>query len=227
MSNNRNPTVCSQFPNLVVTDKSPYEQLGLSEDASFEEIQEARKLLTTQHSGDRQQVESIEAAYDAVLMDRLRLRQEGKIKVPEGIRFPERIVPPQPASASESTNIKLKWLQPFLDTPSRSDILWPMGVFLAGVFIILIGDRMDQTSDNPISLQLALAISVGSSIYFLNRKEGRLGRSVLLASGGLFGGLILGTLLGNLLPTFDLLDTDQFAALVTFFVLWLVSSFLR
>lgn len=210
-----------------MTDKSPYEQLGLSEDASFEEIQEARKLLTTQYSGDRQQVESIEAAYDAVLMDRLRLRQEGKIKVPEGIRFPERIAPPQPVSASESTKVKLQWLQPFLDTPSRSDILWPMGVFLAGVFIVLIGDRIDQTSDNPISLQLALAIAVGSSIYFLNRKEGKFGRSVLLALGGLFGGLILGTLLGNLLPTFNLLDTDQFAALVTFFILWLVSSFLR
>jgi hypothetical protein len=34
----------------------------------FDEIQEARDRLTDQHSGERQVVESIEAAYDAILM---------------------------------------------------------------------------------------------------------------------------------------------------------------
>ena len=211
-----------------MTDKSSYEKLGLTEDASFEEIQQARKRLTDQYSGDRHRVETIEAAYDAVLMDRLRLRQEGKIKVPDGIRFPERTTPPQPSGAPTPTNQAPEWLQPFIDTPSRSDILWPTSTFLVGIFIVLIGFKIYPTSVNPYALQLALAIGAGSSIYFLNRKEGKFGRSVMLTLGGLFGGLILGGLAGSLLANFGILnDTNQFAVLVTFFVLWLVSSFLR
>ena len=104
-----------------------------------------------------------------------------------------------------------------------------MGVFLVGIFIVLLSSGVYPSSANPYTLQLALAIAVGSSIYFLNRKEGRFGRSVLLTLGGLFGGLLLGGLAGNLLANLGILvgNTDQFAALVTFFVLWLISSFLR
>jgi len=60
---------------------SPYEQLGIREDASTEEILEVRNRLLSEADsvGDRQQRDRVEAAYDAVLMDRLRLRQEGKI----------------------------------------------------------------------------------------------------------------------------------------------------
>jgi len=72
-----------------MSDQNPYEKLGVSEEASFDEIQDARNRLFEQHSGDAKHLEVIEAAYDAILMDRLRMRQEGKIKVPERIRFPE------------------------------------------------------------------------------------------------------------------------------------------
>ncbi len=72
-----------------MSDQNPYEKLGVSEDASFDEIQEARNRLLEQHGGDGKNLEMIEAAYDAILMERLRMRQEGKIKVPERIRFPE------------------------------------------------------------------------------------------------------------------------------------------
>jgi len=59
-----------------MSDQSPYEKLGVSEDASFDEIQDARNRLFEQYSGDSKSVEIIEAAYDAILMDRLRMRQE-------------------------------------------------------------------------------------------------------------------------------------------------------
>ena len=70
-------------------EQNPYEQLGVTEGSSFEEIQAAKKRICDANNNDPKLVESIEAAYDAVIMDRLRLRQEGKIKVPERIRFPE------------------------------------------------------------------------------------------------------------------------------------------
>jgi hypothetical protein len=51
-----------------------YELLGVNENSSFDEIQEARNNLLADKGGDRKQTEAIEAAYDAILMDRLRLR---------------------------------------------------------------------------------------------------------------------------------------------------------
>lgn len=207
-----------------MTDQSPYEQLGVSPDASFEEIQSARKRLTDKYSGDRLSVETIEAAYDAVLMERLRLRQEGKIKVPEGIRFPEKLKK-APTSAPSPTNKPL-WLEQLIDTPSQADILLPMGVFL--VLIVFSASTVD--AEQTVGLQLALAVGFSATVYFLNRKEGKFGRSVLLTLGGLFVGLLVGGLLYTGLESLAMVDrgfSNQFAALVTFFILWLVSSFLR
>lgn len=205
-----------------MSDPSPYEMLGLAADASFEEIQAARQRMTEQYNGDRQQVELIEAAYDAVLMDRLRMRREGKIKVPERIRFPEKIVETPPNPIATPAKPASEWLKQFLDTPSRGDILLPMGVFLG-----LIAFSVFAT---PASLQLALLVGLGAAIYFLNRKEGRFGRAVLLSLGGLFGGLLLGVLGGTILASLGTVQaafTNQIAALGAFFILWLVSSFLR
>jgi hypothetical protein len=207
-----------------VTDQSPYEKLGVSPDASFEEIQSARKRLTDKYSGDRLSVETIEAAYDAVLMERLRLRQEGKIKVPEGIRFPEKLKK-APSAAPSSTNKPL-WLEQLIDTPSQADILLPMGVF----GLLMIFSASTGSAEQTGGLQLALAVGFLAAVYFLNRKERKLGRSVLLTLGGLFVGLLVGGLLYTGLESLAIIDrgfSNQFAAGVTFFVLWLVSSFLR
>ena len=67
-----------------------YETLGLTEASSFEEVQSAKARLVAECEDNPQKKESIEAAYDAILMERLRLRQEGKIKVPDRIRFAEK-----------------------------------------------------------------------------------------------------------------------------------------
>lgn len=207
-----------------MTDQSPYEKLGVSPDASFEEIQSARKRLTDKYSGVSQQVETIEAAYDAVLMERLRLRQEGKLKVPEGIRFPEKSAPAP--SKSPSTTTRPLWLEQLIDTPSQADILLPMGVFL----VLIAFTSLTPPVDPPVGLQLALGVGFLATVYFLNRKEGKLGRSVLLTLGGLFVGLLIGGLLDTGLESLGIINqgfNNQFAALVTFFILWLVSCFLR
>lgn len=73
-------------------EQTPYQTLGISEEATFEDIQAVKTRLFREHEGNTQLLEEVEAAYDAIIMERLRLRQEGKIKVPEKIRFPERQV---------------------------------------------------------------------------------------------------------------------------------------
>jgi len=201
-----------------MSDLNHYQRLGVDENASFEEIQDARNRLVKEHNGDRKQVEAIETAYDAILMDRLRLRQEGKIKVPDRIRFPERLAEPVPEVTSISPKKTPYWLKQLIDTPSQADILMPAGLFTGLTLLSL------------ISPPIALAFGVGLSIYFLNRKEHKFGRAFLLTLGGLIVGVFLGLWIGGLvvLQLQEIgVTVDFFASLVTFALLWAIDSFLR
>ncbi|MGF1461101.1 MAG: CPP1-like family protein [Leptolyngbyaceae cyanobacterium] len=206
-----------------MSDQNNYDTLGLDENSSFEEIQEAKERLLAQCEDDRKQMDAIEAAYDAILMERLRLRQEGKIKVPDRIRFAEE-VPEKPVVKSSNLEItRPGWLEGFLDTPDRNDILVPAGVFGILAVVSLAGPS------------LALALGVATAIYFLNRKEYRFWRSLLLTVVALVVGLTLGIVLGEALgPQAAAMSganpellTQRIAAMVTMVVLWAVSSFLR
>jgi Protein CHAPERONE-LIKE PROTEIN OF POR1-like len=208
-----------------MSDQNPYEKLGVSEDASFDEIQDARNRLLEQCSGDGKSLEVIEVAYDAILMDRLRMRQEGKIKVPERIRFPETRMQSLPKESPTPRQQSPAWLQRMLDQPTSADVLLPgvsyLGLSAISIFYPAAGDQI---------LQLVLVVGVGISIYFLNRKEGKFGRSVLLTLVGLIAGLIVGGLVAGWLlsqiPSLNL-TPNQFSTVLTFILLWLVSSFLR
>ena len=206
-----------------MSEQNPYEKLGVKENASFDEIQEAKKRLSEEHSNDSKLVESIEAAYDAIIMERLKMRQEGKIKVPERIRFPEKLSEAPPDFTPIASNNSPPWLQQLIDTPSQQDIFLPAGIYLLlGAIAIFYA----QDSLPP----LLIALGFGVNIYFLNRKEQRFGRSVLLTLIGLLVGITLGTLLANLLNAQNGgigFEVEQFASIVTFFFFWLISSFLR
>jgi hypothetical protein len=208
-----------------MSDQNPYEKLGVSEDASFDEIQDARNRLLEQYSGDAKRLEIIEVAYDAILMERLRMRQEGKIKVPERIRFPELRVQALPKETPTPHEQSPAWLQRMIDQPMPSDVLlpgaWYLGLSAISVFYPAAGDQV---------LQLVLVLGVGISIYFLNRKEGKFGRAVLFTLIALIVGLIAGGIIAGWLSAQIAsigLDPNQFSTVLTFVLLWLVSSFLR
>ena len=208
-----------------MSDQNPYEKLGVSEDASFEEIQDTRNRLVEQYSGDTSRLEIIEAAYDAVLMNRLRMRQEGKIKVPERIRFPESKVQVTPDLSPVPKKQSPAWLQRMVDKPSTLDIVvpgvWYLGLSANSLFYRTGGDQV---------LQLMLILGVGVSIYFLNRKENKFGRAVLFTLVGLIVGLIIGGLIASSLtqPLGSAnFTTNQFATVLTFVLLWLICSFLK
>lgn len=207
-----------------MSEQNPYEQLGITEDASFDEIQEARDRLVKEYSSDLKVAEAIEAAYDAILMHRLRLRQEGKIKVPDRIRFPERSTQTELEAPKSPSSSLPSWLRNLIDTPSQNDVLWPTLIFLA------LGVISFWSSASTAGLQLLLAVGFGVCLYFLNRKEHKFGRSLLLTVIGLLGGLVLGTLLGNLLAGANVISEQVFEevdTLTTLFVLWLMSCYLR
>ena len=56
----------------------PFERLGLSKGAGFEQVQAARERCLAETADDPQAKARVEAAYDAVLMARLRERQQGR-----------------------------------------------------------------------------------------------------------------------------------------------------
>ena len=208
-----------------MSEPDPYEKLGLKQDATFDQIQEARNRLATQHDGDSQHLDMVEEAYDAILMERLRMRQEGKIKVPEGIKFAERISQ-APQKPSQSPKMQApSWLEKLRDRPSPKDILLPGGLFLS-----LSGLSVVYPTVGAQLLQVVLMVGVCLSIYFIRRKEQNFSRAILLTGAGLIVGLVVGGLLANLLisPLNQInIQAEQFSTVVTFVVLWLVSSFLR
>ena len=207
-----------------MSDQSPYEKLGVSEDASFDEIQDVRNRLLEQHGGDGNVREVIEAAYDAILMERLRMRQEGKIKVPERIRFPEKRVPSSPQTSQTLGQQSPAWLQRSIDQPTLTDVLLPGAWYLG-----LSATSVLYPGGSGQVLQLSLVVGVAIGVYFLNRKEGKFGRAVLFTLVSLIAGLIAGGILAGLILPLPLitLTANQFSTLLTFILMWLVSSFLR
>ncbi|TRU30696.1 MAG: molecular chaperone DnaJ [Microcystis aeruginosa Ma_MB_F_20061100_S20] len=206
-----------------MSEQNPYEQLGVTEESSFEEIQEAKQRLVQQYQNDSKIVESIEAAYDSVLMDRLRMRQEGRIKVPDRIRFPERLTIPvesKPVTSSKSPN----WWRSSIDTPSAQDIGVPAVIYAClGAITLLVPDPSGSL------LPLLLAFGVFVNIYFFNRKEKRFGRALLFTLAGLVLGVSLGAGLASLAAKADLniFGDRQIYALITFLIFWVISSFFR
>jgi hypothetical protein len=173
-----------------MSEQSPYEKLGVSIEASFEEIQKARTHLLEQYSGDRQQAQMIEEAYDAVLMDRLRMRQEGKLNIPERIRYAEQMVQAPPSPPITILNQSPEWLKQLIDRPSWKDLLGS-----TGVFVVLMALSLAFPGSTSGVLEVTIALGIGFTLFCLNRKEHKFGRAFLLTIVGLITGLILGSLL--------------------------------
>ncbi|MGD1864324.1 MAG: CPP1-like family protein [Phormidesmis sp.] len=207
-----------------------YETLGLTEASSFEEVQSARTRLAADYEDDLQKKEGIEAAYDAILMERLRLRQEGKIKVPDRIRFAEKQSKPSKLSPSVSSltdNIGSQWFSDLLDQPEdSSELLWPSAIF-AG----LIALSWILKSASAVGASFALALGMMAAVYFLNQKTRKFWRSAGLSSIGLVVGLCLGIVIVQVLGAQGTkLPDEQVASLstsVTLAVLWFITGFLR
>ncbi len=206
-----------------------YETLGLTEASSFEEVQSARIQLVTACKDDPKKQQEIEAAYDAILMERLRLRQEGKIKVPDRIRFAEKQTRSKPSlpSFGGMSDPGPQWFSGLLDQPeSSSELLWPSVIFAS-----LVGLAWFLQSDEAVGASVALALGLMAAIYFLNQKTRKLWRSVGLSAVGLIIGLCLGLIVAQILRgQGTALLPGQVSSLstsITLTVLWFFTGFLR
>ena len=208
-----------------MSQQSPYEQLGVAEDATFEEIQAAKQRVIAQLGSDRQLQDNVEAAYDAILMERLKLRQQGKIKVPDGIRFPEKLPNVVPKFTSLSVPNSPSWVGDTFERPDRSQILTTSGVYAA-----LLGTILVPTIASS-ALPTLIAFGIGFCLYFVNQKQRRFKRAVL----GSLVATIVGTAIAAALLNYLHLPIQQiigihsevFAGGLVLVMLWIVSSFTK
>lgn len=200
-------------------DRGPYQVLGVAEDASFEEIQTARdrQLAVLNREAEQQEVEQ---AYDAILMQRLRLRKEGRIPVPDRIRYPDREqVTSQPkAKPLRKEAVRESWASGWVDTPSSQDIWLPFAIMagLASLTSFYQGDRFPSWS---------LAFGLLTSLYFLYRKEKRFWRSLLIAVGGLSLGMFFAFAVVSGLTLSS--TSVPLTVALSLLVMWLFTAFLR
>lgn len=209
-----------------MSDQTPYEKLGVAESASFEEIQSTRDRLLREYAGDVKKCSEVELSYDSVLMQRLKLRQEGKIKVPDGIRFAEKTssslpklsMPPLPSGS---------WMADTFTTPSLLEWVVPTAMaFMLATLVVL--------NPLPATVQFVGAMATGSTLYAIYRKERNLGRSVLFGLIGLILGYVIGVGLWGLIPNeFRSVipgGAQALSVMVTWFVclvLWLTALFVK
>lgn len=176
----------------------PYERLGVAPDASFDTVQEA-KLARLKEAGDDPMVRSrIEAAYDAVLMDRLKERQQGRVSSAARSASQREQASPPPSRPALSALPSLPQLPPSrLPRPSFSlprlqlasgrDLWFPLAA--DGVLLVLL---VLMPGAAP---ELLTALATGVTLLNLQRRNGRF----LAAVGWSFALLCLGLVLGGLL----------------------------
>lgn len=176
----------------------PYQQLGVSVDASFDEVQAARQARLAELPDDAIARARIEAAYDAILMNRLRERQQGRVSTAARSASQREQAKPPASAVSPSTQPRLPQLPlkslprpsfslPRLQLASGRERWFPL--ICSGALLLL----LFALSIPPAELILALATLV--TLLNLQRRNGRF----LVALGWSFALLAVGLLLGGLL----------------------------
>jgi hypothetical protein len=173
----------SVFPR--VKERDPYRRLGISSEATYEEVQDARNYLVDTYRGHVAGVEAIEAAFDRIIQDKLASRKKaGGLRRASRKKQGEDYVPPF------LERLKARFAKPDDQTIARR----------AAIYAIMAGWAIVQSSSSGPAFQMA--ISFGLTVYFLNEKRGgdkaMLGKAFINA----FVALCLGWLVGSVFPVY-------------------------
>ncbi|RZC48525.1 hypothetical protein C5167_016955 [Papaver somniferum] len=178
--------------------------LGVSEGASFDEILRAKNSILSTCKDDQDAIAQVEAAYDMLLMQSLTQRRAGKV-LSNSIRYADA----KPVKAVSRNSSIPQWLQSrvknspvSVETPTMNDLGVQAGVY--GTLMALQYYNGISTSNAPGSTAadvpgLILAGSFGASLYFLTKKNSKLGKATLITIGGLVVGAVAGSAIENFL----------------------------
>ncbi|XLT42616.1 hypothetical protein HN873_035220 [Arachis hypogaea] len=198
------------FPRINVRD--PYKRLGISKEASEDEIQAARNFLIQQYAGHKPSVDAIESAHDKIIMQKFYERRNPKIDIKKKMR-----------EVNQSKYVQA--VRNRFQTPSQKFIIKTSLAFLVlGVLTVLF-----PTEDGPT---LQVAISLVATIYFVyDRLKSKI-RAFLYGAGAFVASWLLGTfLMVSVIPPIPLIKGlrafEVTTSLITYVLLWVSSTYLR
>jgi len=200
----------SKFPRSNVWD--PYKRLGISTDASEEEVWSSRNFLLNQYGSHERSAESIEAAFEKILMASFINRKKTKINLKSRLK-----------KQVEESPSWIKNLLGSVEVPPKIIIL--NRLFLFG--FMAVWSVMNSAESGPA---FQVALSLGACIFFLNDKSKNLGRASIIGLGSLVIGWVCGSIVGPLIPSILLHPTwtlELLTSLVAFIFLFLGCTFLK
>ena len=190
----------SDSPSPPADAPGPYERLGITADASFDEVQAAKRARLLEAAGDTMASFKVEAAYDAVLMERLKERQQGKVSTAAKTASQREQVPPA-QKLSVSALPKLPQLPKLTQLPKFAQAALPRVSpaaegrelwFPLATSGVLLGLLVLVPAAPP---ELLLALATGMAVINLQRRTGKFLKAVGWSVGLLSLGLVLGGLL--------------------------------
>ncbi|XP_002988983.2 protein CHAPERONE-LIKE PROTEIN OF POR1, chloroplastic [Selaginella moellendorffii] len=187
------------FPRVDVRD--PYKRLGISNEASEEEVRAARNYLLKLYGAHPKSKASIESAYDKVISESLkRYRRKPKVLKPPPV-----------------------WLQKLtdrFDTPPTVVIAArAFAFFVLGVWSVL-----EAAATGP-SFQVIL--SLGACIYFLKKRFKVLWKASLIGVAAFLFAWVFGSFLVPLIPFPGSWNIELATSLISYIVLWMSCTFLK
>jgi len=196
------------FPRIHV--KDPYQRLGISREASEEEIRAARNYLISKYAGHKPSVDAIESAHDRIIMQSFFDRKKPKMNLKKKFR-----------ELSQSRAVKA--IQGRFQTP-RSKVIWQTAIafVLLGVLTLAF-----PTEEGPT---LQVALSCAANIYFIYQRVKSGWRAFFYGFGSFFASWFLGTfLMVSVIPPIlpGPRNLEVSTACVTYVLLFISSTFLK
>ncbi|KAK4800135.1 hypothetical protein SAY86_025500 [Trapa natans] len=199
-----------KFPRINVWD--PYKRLGISSSASEEEIWGSRNFLLQQYAGHERSEETIEAAFEKLLMASFQLRKKTKINLKSRLKKKVEESPP--------------WIKNLLNFV----VLPPTDVIFRRLFLFAFmgGWSIMNSAEGGPAFQVA--VSLAACVYFLNEKTKSLGRAFTIGLASLVTGWVCGSIVVPMVPTALLQPTwtlELLTSLVAYVFLFLGCTFLK
>lgn len=196
------------FPRINV--KDPYKRLGISREASEDEIQGARNFLIQRYGGHKPSVDAIESAHDKIIMQKFYDRKNPKIDVKKKLR-----------AVSQSRVVQ--FVMSRFQTPSTNFIIKTLVAFvILGALTVLF-----PTEEGPT---LQVAISLIATMYFIHARLKSKLRTFLYGTGSFIFSWLVGTfLMVSVIPPIlkGARSLEVTTSLITYVLLWVSSTYLK
>ncbi|CAK9157052.1 unnamed protein product [Ilex paraguariensis] len=195
------------FPRISIRD--PYKRLGISREASEDEIQAARNFLIQRYAGHKPSVDAIESAHDKIIMQKFYDRKNPKINIKKKVK-----------EVTQSRVVQAVTSR--FRTPSTNVIIKTSIAFIIlGALTVLF-----PTEDGPT---FQVLLSLIATMYFLHDRLKSKLRAFLYGAGTFIVSWLLGTfLMVSVIPPMlkGPRSLEVTTSLITYVLLWVSSTYL-